>query len=86
MWNKFYREQTRDIFPRRKTIDRVIKEIDYLSREYNPELLYIIDDTFLARPQKEIEEFVQKYKKYSIPFWMNTRPETITKEKMELMK
>ena len=86
MWNKFYKEQTQSVFARRKTINRVMKEIEYLVTEYKPELLYIIDDTFLARPQKEIEEFVHKYKKYSIPFWMNTRPETITEEKMRLMK
>lgn len=86
MWNKFYREQTNKVFSRRKTVDRVMKEIDYLVKEYNPELFYIIDDTFLARPLEEIKDFVSKYKKYSIPFWMNTRPETITEEKMQLMK
>ena len=86
LWNKFYKEKTNDIFARRKTVDRVIEEVDYLVKEYDPELLYIIDDTFLARPLEEIKDFVEKYKKYSIPFWMNTRPETINDEKMELMK
>lgn len=86
MWNYFYRDHTQKVFSRRKTVDRVIEEIDYLVKEYNPELLYIIDDTFLARPLSEIKDFVSKYKKYSIPFWMNTRPETITEEKVALMK
>ena len=86
MWDKFYREHAQSVFHRRKTVDKVIQEVDYLVKEYSPELLYIIDDTFLARPIEEIEEFVEKYKPYSVPFWMNTRPETITEHKMELMK
>lgn len=86
MWNYFYRDHTKKVFSRRKTVNRVIKEVDHLVKEYRPELLYIIDDTFLARPLSEIKDFVSKYKKYSVPFWMNTRPETITEEKMALMK
>jgi radical SAM superfamily enzyme YgiQ (UPF0313 family) len=86
MWNRFYMKNNRGIFYRRKSINRIIKEVDYLVKEYNPELFYIVDDTFLARPEEEFKEFVQKYKKYSIPFWMNTRPETITEEKMKFLK
>jgi len=85
MWNRFYRENTQSVFCRRKNVDRIIEEIDYLVKEYNPELFYIFDDTFLARPKEEFEEFVRKYKKYSIPFWMNTRPEIITEENMKLL-
>ena len=86
MWNEFYRENCQAIFFRRKNINSLIEEIRYLVKEYNPELLYIIDDTFLARPIEEIREFAQKYQEFSLPFWMNTRPETITKEKIDLLK
>jgi anaerobic magnesium-protoporphyrin IX monomethyl ester cyclase len=86
MWDKFYKQHTHHVFHRRKTIDRVIAEVDYLVQQHHPELLYIIDDTFLARPIEEIESFVAAYKPYCIPFWMNTRPETITEYKMKLMK
>ena len=33
------------------------KEIVELIRLYNPEFLYFVDDSFLARPGKEIHEF-----------------------------
>lgn len=86
MWNRFYKQNIKEQYLRRKSIDRIIYEIDYLVKEYNPELIYIIDDTFLARPLKEIKEFVKKYKKHSIPFWFNTRPETVTEEMISLLE
>jgi len=86
MWTKFYHEHGEAIFLRRKSIDGLIKEIRYLVEEYQPELLYIIDDTFLARPVEEIKEFAEKYQEFRIPFWMNTRPETLDEERIGLLK
>jgi radical SAM superfamily enzyme YgiQ (UPF0313 family) len=86
MWNRFYKENLQGIFLRKKRIDRLVEEIEYLAREYNPELIYIIDDSFMARPEKEFREFVKRYKEFKIPFWFNTRPENITEEKMELLR
>ena len=63
-----------------------MEEVEYQVKEHSPELLYIIDDTFLARPLSELREFAKRYNKYKIPFWMNTRPETLTKEKLDLLK
>lgn len=86
MWSKVYRDSKGEIFLRRKSIGRLMEEIRYFVREYSPELLYIIDDTFLARPMEELKEFAEKYQEFNIPFWMNTRPETITEEKADLLK
>jgi len=86
MWNKFYYEHTGQVFLRRKSIDRLMEEIAYLVKEYNPELLYIIDDTFLARPMEEIRDFAERYQAFRIPFWMNTRPETLDEAKIALLK
>lgn len=86
MWSRFYHEKSGTIFLRRKSVDKLIEEIEYLVKEYSPELLWIVDDTFLARPIEEIRDFAQKYQAIKIPFWMNTRPETVTQEKMDLLK
>lgn len=86
MWTKFYHEKCGGVFLRRKSIERLIEEIRYFVREYSPELLYIIDDTFLARPIEEIREFAERYQEFRIPFWMNTRPETLNQEKIDLLK
>lgn len=86
MWNEFYREKHQGIFLRHKSIGRLMEEIGFLADKYQPELLYIIDDTFLARSIEEIREFAELYQKFKIPFWMNTRPETLTEEKLNLLK
>lgn len=85
-WNSFYRKHCQSIFLRHKKIDRLIEEIGFLTDKYQPELFYVIDDTFLARPIEEIREFAKLYQEFRIPFWMNTRPETLTEEKLDLLK
>lgn len=85
-WNGFYREHGRGIFLRHKKIERLMEEIKFLVNKYQPQFFYIIDDTFLARPIEEIREFAKKYRAFRIPFWMNTRPETLTEEKTKLLR
>ena len=62
-------------FLRRKTLDKVRNELSYLVKKYNPNFFYIVDDSFLARPKKEIFDFCDMYEEFKIPFWFNTRPE-----------
>ena len=44
------------------------------------------DDSFLARPKKEIYEFCEMYSEFKIPFWFNTRPENVTPEILRMIK
>ena len=69
------KEKIAHSFLRRKTIENVRKEILDLKNKYNPGFLYFVDDSFLARPRKEIFEFCDMYEEFKIPFWFNTRPE-----------
>ena len=73
-------------FLRRKTIDNVRNEILNLKNKYNPEFLYFVDDSFLARPKKEIFEFCDMYEEFKIPFWFNTRPENCKPETLKRLK
>jgi anaerobic magnesium-protoporphyrin IX monomethyl ester cyclase len=73
-------------FLRRKTMPVLRNELRELVATYNPEFFWFIDDSFLARPQKEIFEFCEMYKEFSIPFWFNTRPENCTPEVMQRIK
>ena len=72
------RAQDAGNFLRRKPISGLRREITELIATYDPGLFYIVDDSFLARPEKEIEALAAMYAEFRIPFWMNTRPETIT--------
>ena len=43
-------------------------------------------DTFLAYNAKEFDEFCEMYKEINLPFWMQTRPETVTEEKIKKLQ
>ena len=62
---------------RYKSINKIEKEIKYYIENYDVEYFYFISETFLAMPKELREEFYEMYKDYKIPFWFNTRPETI---------
>ena len=79
--NVIYKKEANRIFHRRKSIKRLKEELDFLVKKYNPDLIYFVVDTFLAMSNKEFEEFKEMYMDYKIPFWMNTRAETITESR-----
>ncbi|MFA5142592.1 MAG: radical SAM protein [Candidatus Omnitrophota bacterium] len=71
---------------RQKTMQRIEAEFKELIALYNPEFVYIMSESFLSGSIKRIAEFADMYRKFSIPFWFNTRPEDITEEKARLIK
>ncbi|MBI5701753.1 B12-binding domain-containing radical SAM protein [Candidatus Saganbacteria bacterium] len=83
--NRIARER-HTTFLRRRSIDGIRKEIKHLLDDYAINLLYVIDDSFLARPKHEIDGFMEMYKEFKIPFWCNTRPEHCTLETLTRMK
>ena len=64
-------------FFRKKRIDLVYKELKYFKEVHKVEYNYFWADTFLAMNRKEFIEFCEMYKEIGLPFWMQTRPETI---------
>ena len=79
--NIIYKNEVNKIFYRKKSIPRLRQELDFLVKKYNPELIYFVVDTFLAMSHREFDEFKEMYADYKIPFWMNTRAETITEDR-----
>lgn len=71
---------------RRRSIAGVRKEMKHLVDDYNVNLFYIVDDSFLARRRSETEAFIEMYREFSIPFWFNTRPEHCTLELLKKLK
>lgn len=69
-----------------KSMDRIFGEIHEYVTRYKVEFFYFVSETFLSMPQKKFEEFCERYSEYKIPFWFNTRPETITKEKLGMLE
>ena len=70
-------------FFRKKKIDLVYKELKYFKEVLKVEYNYFWADTFLAMNKKELNEFCEMYKEIQLPFWMQTRPETINNDNIK---
>lgn len=55
-----------------------IESSSTLKESLNLEYAYFWADTFLSLSKKELDEFCKMYSDIRLPFWMQTRPETIT--------
>jgi radical SAM superfamily enzyme YgiQ (UPF0313 family) len=82
-----YNEATPDAsYFRKKRIDRVYQELKYFKDEIGVQYNYFWADTFLAISDREFEEFCDMYSDIKLPFWMQTRPETLTDYKIKKLK
>lgn len=84
--NKVYNSDKSGRFYRKKGIDRVRAELEFLTKKHRPELIYFVVDTFLAMGEAEFVELANMYLDFKIPFWMNTRCETVTEERAEWLE
>ena len=79
----FYRERDVEIF---------IEEVVYLRNNWDIEYVYIGDETIMTTSQKRFEKFVNMYPETArdgkvtgrgLPFWCETRPESITHDRVK---
>ncbi|GEO82167.1 hypothetical protein ROR02_22980 [Pararhodospirillum oryzae] len=84
--NELYRNQKVGAFYRKKSIARIAQELSRVVDMYSPELIYFVVDTFLAMSDRELAEFSEMYQDFKIPFWMNTRAETMTPWRAEQLE
>jgi hypothetical protein len=73
-------------FMRRKCVKTIERDLLYYKELYNPDLIMFQDDSFLARPKREIFEFCEMWSKYKIPFWFNTRIENCAPDVLAALK
>jgi len=71
---------------RSMNMGKIIEQIYYQIDEHSPEFIYFSSETFLAMNKKDFAMFVEEYKKIRIPFWFQTRFETITEERVKALK
>jgi len=84
--SRLYTEETGSSFFRKRKIDLVYKELKYFKDVIGVEYNYFWADTFLAYNKREFDEFCEMYKEINLPFWMQTRPETVTVEKIKKLQ
>ena len=73
-------------FFRRKGIDRIGAELSYLIDRFKAEYVYFTADTFLGWTSRQFRDFARMYGEFRLPFWCQTRPETITEEIADTLK
>ena len=62
------------------------QEIESHVKKWKVEYIYFWADTFLAWSNKEFDEFIEMYKDIKLPFWCQTRIETISEYKFKKLK
>jgi radical SAM superfamily enzyme YgiQ (UPF0313 family) len=81
-----YEEQFYKYF-RTKSVEQIMTELRYLQKKFEPNYLYFSTETFFARSESHIEEFAIRYKEeINIPFWAETRIETVTDKRAQLLR
>lgn len=84
---KLFSDNECGVYYRRKSVDRIIKEMVHLKKKYNPDYVNFNSETFLAKPLSQLQNLAKEYqKKIKLPFWCQTRPETISGEKLKILK
>lgn len=74
-------------FFRLKEVKNIRRELLYFKEDYGAEYIYFWADTFLALSDRYFEEFAEMYKsEINLPFWCQTRPETLTEQRVAMLK
>ena len=83
---ELYKSETGENFLRIKNIEHVYNEIKLLIDKYCVEYIYFPADTFLAMSKNYLHDFTKMYKKFGLPFYCQTRAETINEETIKCLE
>lgn len=82
-----YKQECDAHYYRRKSADRILAEIKFLKDKYRPDYINFNSESFLAKPIHELESIAKRYiQEIGLPFWCQSRPETVTREKLDILK
>jgi len=87
--NNYYQQLYRGKGPvvRRFSVERIIREIEYVKNNYRTEFIKFGDDLFALNVDKWLEEFAEEYrKKISLPFNCYLRLDTVNDRLLKLLK
>jgi len=65
-----------------KSFDSILKELKYYKEVIKAEALYFWADTFLSYTKRDFERFCEIYEEIRLPFWCQSRPETIKEDRV----
>ncbi len=74
----YYREQD---------VERLVDEMAEKKEQYNLAYVYLVAESFLTTTLNRVEQFACLYaEKVGLPFWVEARPESVTLDKIGLLK
>jgi anaerobic magnesium-protoporphyrin IX monomethyl ester cyclase len=83
---EMYKEEEGKSYLRRKTFEGLHRELKFYKDVMGAEYLYFWADTFFSWKPKEFAEFAEMYRDIGLPFWCQTRVETVQAERFKLLK
>lgn len=84
---QLYKRETSQNYYRVKRIERVMQELEHQIDKYHAEYIYFNSETFLALNDEKFSEFANQYTdRIHLPFWCQSRVETITEFKISLLE
>lgn len=83
---ELYKREEGRSYLRRKSFENMRKELLFYKDTMKAEFLYFWADTFFSWKQGEFEQFCEIYQDIRLPFWCQTRIETITSERLRALK
>ena len=73
-------------FFRKQRPDFIYRELKHCLERYKADSFYFWADTFLAWNDHEFDEFCEMYSEFKLPFWIQTRPETVKENRFRKLK
>ncbi|HOW35823.1 MAG TPA: radical SAM protein [Candidatus Omnitrophota bacterium] len=83
--SEMYRENGCKFF-RTKSMTAIQRELRHLKKQWDAEYVYFSSDNFLVNSDAEFNQFLEIYKEINLPFWVQSRPETITEYRAKKLK
>lgn len=84
--NILYQQEQGKSYLRRKSFENMRKELLFYKNEMKAEYLYFWADTFFSWKKGEFEQFCEVYEDIGLPFWCQTRVETVEYDRFKKLK
>lgn len=84
--DELYGSATGCKFFRKKSFESVRKELLFCRDVWKAEYFFFWADTLFAWSEREFDQFCEIYQDIKVPFWCQTRPETVVERRIEKLK
>jgi len=73
-------------YSRKRSVSKFMNELKLKKEKYGLNYLYLVAENFLAMNKNRFDEFIEIYQEIKLPFWIETRPETVSYEKIKKLR